>query len=82
MYERRITVGCALTITSWALSGALLLVLWGTGDLRAGFTALAAMGVAAVFTVRGFMEARCIELKNAFGLGRDSVTQHATPLRR
>lgn len=75
MNDEEITIsrGRAIAWGAWAVAGVLLVTMWASGDMRAGFSGLAMVGVAATATIRTYFVAQGEQLRNAFELGRDSV---------
>lgn len=74
MNDKSISVGLALAIGAWGLAVIALAAMWLSGDVRAGITGLSLVGIAVTCHVRAFLIEQSAMLRNAFDLGRDSVS--------
>lgn len=78
MTDRTISAGCMAAWAAWGVAVALLAVMWVTDDWRFGQTGIVAAGVGVTATIRTYFVNLGTATRNAFELGRDSVT----PIRR
>lgn len=74
MKDREISAGCAIAYSTWVLGVVLLVAMWVTEDRRIGVTGLAVVGIAMTATIRTYFVELGRATRNAFELGRDSVT--------
>lgn len=70
--DRETTVGTALTVGAWIVTGTSLLVMWLTDDFRVGFTTTVLLGIASCLTCREVIVGHRDRLWRAFDLGRDA----------
>jgi hypothetical protein len=80
--DRPTTVGTALMVGAWIVTGAALVAMWLTNDLRIGFTTTVVLGVASCLTCREIIVGQRDRLWNAFDLGRDAGREKVSRLRR
>ena len=72
------SAGHAIAYTAWAIALTLLITTWIIDDRRVAATGLFFAGIAVTATVRTYVVDMVESVRNAFELGRDSVT----PMRR
>lgn len=82
MYDKRLSLGCVLAYGLWALVTVLLAASWGFDSADLGRAALATSAAAATAHVRQFFVIQNQMMRNAFELGRDSVSEPVSPLSR
>lgn len=74
MTDRDWSAGCVVAYSLWGIAVGLLALAWLHSDGNVGRTGVGVAVVAATATIRVYLCRQDEHLRNAFALGRDSVT--------